>query len=223
MEKTEDVFRQVFLENRWLSAESVSGTGSTLLATNELVPQLLEQISRLRIRSLNDAPCGDFNWIRPVAEAVDYRGFDVVPEVLELARSRGQFRFEQLDIVEEALPRADAILCRDCLVHLPIDMITRALDNFVQSGSDWLITTTFPFIEENVPARVGSWRPLNLERAPFNLPPPVDRIVERPSIPSHERFGRKMLGVWKLSDVARARRSTKGSASRSSAPLKRRS
>lgn len=197
-----EAFTQVFRENRWQNAESVSGSGSTRAATAELIPQLANLITRYRIESLVDAPCGDFNWIRPIAGMVRYRGFDVVEEVVEIARSRGDYPFEQLDIVEAVLPRADAILCRDCLVHLPQPMIERAVSNMVSSGSTYLITTTFPDLDRNAPIAVGRWRPINLEIAPFDLPPPQETIFERPSLAPHPKYGRKALGAWRLADLS---------------------
>jgi hypothetical protein len=46
------------------------------------------------------------------------------------------------------------------------------------SGARYLITTTFPEHAENADVADGDWRPLNLERAPFRLPPPAAVLVE---------------------------------------------
>lgn len=196
-------FTKIFSENSWKSTESISGTGSSHAATRELVPQLIELIDRRQIWNLIDAPCGDFNWVGPVAEHLGrYRGYDVVEGVVEQARARSHHQFEVGDITARVLPRADAIMSRDCLVHLPDDLVIQAIRNFVASGSIWLLTTHFPELAENKPGSLGGWRPLNLTLAPFNLPEPTEMLVERPSIPPHAVYGRKTLAAWRLEDLA---------------------
>ena len=44
-------------------------------------------------------------------------------------------RFVHLDLTRDPLPRADAVLCRDCLVHLSFEHIFRAIDNIRGSGA----------------------------------------------------------------------------------------
>ena len=194
-------FTRVFNERKAAGAESVCGTGSTVAATAKLLPQLKELLDRHGIKSLNDAPCGDFNWIGSLAQRVKYAGFDLLPEMVELAQSRSSHSFEVLDIASDVLPRADAILCRDCLVHLPERMIAAAIRNFVASESCWLISTTFPDLPENRKSSMGGWRPINLTAAPFSFPDPVEIIFERPNLPPHPDYGRKALGMWRLADL----------------------
>lgn len=198
----QDAFRKVFAENKWANKESVSGPGSTKSATAELLPQLNEVVDRYGIKSLIDAPCGDFNWIRPLTERVNYVGVDVVPEVIKIARSRGDFKFWVADISSEVLPKRDLILCRDCLVHMTAEMALKVLQNFISSGSAYLLTTTFPDLMKNAPGSLGGWRPINLNVAPFNLPEPLEMIIERPNLPPNEKYGRKALGLWRLNQVA---------------------
>ena len=194
-------FQKIFVENKWANKESVSGPGSTHSATAELLPLLKDLLDRRGVTTVIDAPCGDFNWIKPIAERVDYAGVDVVPEVIEIARSRGSFRFWVSDISSEVLPQCDMILCRDCLVHMPSEMAIETLRNFVQSGGQYLLTTTFPDLTGNAAGSLGGWRPINLELEPFNLPAPLELIIERPSIPPNEKYGRKALGLWRLNQL----------------------
>jgi len=196
------VFGTIFAENKWGSAESVSGTGSSLRATRELVPQLLQLIGDKGISTFIDVPCGDFNWAAPIATAVKgYGGFDIVPELIARARSRAAglgetVSFGVLDIVEEPVPRGDAVMCRDCLVHLDLASAHRALNNLIASGSAWLLLTTFPMVTGNRDVPTGRWRPLNLQLPPFNLPAPDTLLLERPGAKPHPKWGRKALGVW---------------------------
>jgi hypothetical protein len=101
------------------------------------------------------------------------------------------------DITVDPLPRCDAILCRDCLVHLSFANISRALDNFRRTGARWLITTTFPDWRHNRDCEDGDWRALNFERAPFAWGAPVELLNEN-CMEAGGGWRDKSLGVWRL-------------------------
>jgi hypothetical protein len=104
-----------------------------------------------------------------------------------------------LDITSDTLPAVDLIFCRDCLVHLPLFDIHAALHNFRQSGATWLLTTTFTRRSHNPDILPGSWRPINLQAPPFNLPAPTRLIDELcTERPGGEDFSDKHMGLWKL-------------------------
>jgi 2-polyprenyl-3-methyl-5-hydroxy-6-metoxy-1,4-benzoquinol methylase len=189
------VFTDIYRHNGWQDAESVSGRGSTLAQTEVVRRELPRLLAELGARSLLDAPCGDFNWMRHVALAgVAYVGVDVVPEMIERNRREhgGDGRdFLVRDLTRDALPRSDAILCRDCLIHLSFDDALRALDNFRRSGARHLLATTHTSVRENADTESGGWRLLNLTLPPFNLPAPERLVIENPELS-------KCLGVWRL-------------------------
>src|SRR5215204_2321496 len=60
---SEQVFNQIYHRNHWGSLESVSGPGSELATTAEVRQGLSTLLTDLSIKSMLDAPCGDFNWI----------------------------------------------------------------------------------------------------------------------------------------------------------------
>ena len=198
------VFREIFLSNRQLGGESWSGPGSSLLQTAEIRRRLPLALQHLGVRALLDAPCGDFNWMKTLAlDLEEYVGVDVVGEIVELNRARhgapGR-RFVQLDLTADPLPRADLILCRDCLGHFAYRDIVRALANFKRSGSRLLMTTTFPAARANIEIVTGDWRPLNLELPPFNLPSPL-MVIDEQCTEAEGRYADKSLGVWRLQDL----------------------
>jgi hypothetical protein len=139
-------------------------------------------------------------------DGIGYIGIDIVPEIIaqnvELYASP-QRVFKLGDLVEEALPAADLILCRDCLVHFTYAETRRALDNFRRSGATWLLTTTFTGPRDNHDITTGDWRPINLERAPYGFPPPVAVINEQSDEVDEElgAFPDKSLGLWRLADL----------------------
>jgi len=200
-------FERIFHENDWGNSESVSGEGSNLARTAAVRAQLPALLSRHGIRSLLDAPCGDFFWMKEVALGdVAYIGVDIVAEIVNrtaaLYTGPGR-RFLLGDMVEDALPPADLILCRDCLVHLSYDETRRAIDNFRRSGATWLLTTTFTGPRANHDIATGDWRPINLQGPPYSFPPPVE-IINEESDEVDEALGAfpdKSLGLWRFADV----------------------
>lgn len=197
----EEVFTSIAKANSWGSKESVSGPGSTLAATRSLRRVLPKVLYRFDILSLVDAPCGDMNWM----SHLDYRfqkfiGVDIVPVIIDPLREmflpEPNYHFQTGNIVTDILPRADAVLCRDCLVHLPNAAVLEALKRFRLAGFKFLIATTFTRRMENPDINFGEWRPINLQAEPFNLDEPIDRIPDNDGF--GEDFNDKMLGVWAL-------------------------
>ena len=134
-----------------------------------------------------------------------YIGGDLLPElVAPLAERFGDERheFRVLDLTQDALPPADLLLCRDCLVHLSYTDIRRAFVNVVRSGIPWLLTTTFPDAEPNEDIVTGDWRALDLEREPFHLPPPA-RILNEGCTEGGGAFADKSLALWSVADLRR--------------------
>ncbi|MEZ2141588.1 class I SAM-dependent methyltransferase [Bradyrhizobium sp. DN5] len=198
-------FERIERTNLWGAATSVSGLGSEDPATAAIRETLAPLLQRLGARSLLDAPCGDAGWIGRLKLDVDYTGIDIVPSLIEANRRRvagggSSGRFLVADITRDALPRADVILCRDCLVHLSFANIDRTLARFRESGARLLLATTFPEWDANRDCEDGDWRALNMEKPPFAWPAPHALINER----CEEGGGGwrdKSLGLWRLEDV----------------------
>ena len=72
------MFAQIYEDNVWGDSESGSGANSTESATRELRGHLLKILSQFHVKSIVDAPCGDFNWMRLVRldENIRYTGLD---------------------------------------------------------------------------------------------------------------------------------------------------
>ena len=201
----EERFRHIYKSNHWDDAESVSGPGSTLEETEPIRRELPSLLKELGATSLLDLPCGDFHWMQHTdLSGIDYIGGDLVGELIErnqARHARDGVSFRKLDLVHDKLPQVDAVLCRDCLVHLSFADAHVALANVVRSGAGWLLTTSFPRVERNDDIVTGQWRPLNLTRPPFNLPEPAKRIAENCT---ESEFADKVLGVWPIADLPQA-------------------
>lgn len=194
----EQIFTYIFENELWDSSESVSGAGSTLEATRPLRRELPGLLSSLGIRSLLDAPCGDFNWMKDVNLDIDYYvGGDIVHDlVAELNEKYGnkERSFVHLDITSDPLPVADGFLCRDCLLHLSNIEVDEVLRNAVRSSCSYLLASTYTNCSLNRDITTGLSRPLNLCLPPFGLPEPL-RIIADPDLRAHDQ---KAIGVWDL-------------------------
>jgi 2-polyprenyl-3-methyl-5-hydroxy-6-metoxy-1,4-benzoquinol methylase len=199
-------FQRIHDTNLWGAAASFSGLGSEIGATAALRAELPRLLQRLQVASLLDAPCGDGGWINQCDLGVRLTGVDIVPDLIarltdRAARGEVAGDYRAADITCDPLPRCDAILCRDCLVHLSFANIARAIDNFGRSGAVWLFTTTFPDWQKNADCEDGDWRALNFEQAPFSWGAPVELLNEN-CVEAEDGWRDKSLGVWRLSEIS---------------------
>jgi hypothetical protein len=193
-----EIFTYIFKHNAWGGTESVSGTGSSLHESQELINKLPLVLSILEIRSILDAPCGDFNWMKHVQlpETIQYTGVDIVTELIGQNNKRfrqNHIEFMEMNIVKDELPEVDLIICRDGLVHFHFEDIQKAFQNFKNSDSEYILLTHFPTVTENISIETGNWRPLNFCLPPFSFPEPMLILTETLPI--------KTMALWKLSDI----------------------
>lgn len=201
---TGDVFTRIYESNLWSGSTSKSGQGSDGGQTGEVAAALNRLVSAYGVRVLLDLPCGDFNWMKSVEMDIDrYIGGDIVPEIIALNRKMhgsAARDFRVLDITAGPLPDADLLLCRDCLVHLSNDDVLKALSVIRGSGIRYLFSTTFTECESNRDIVTGDWRIINLEKAPFDLPQPLELVNER-CTEGGGTYADKSLGLWRVADL----------------------
>jgi hypothetical protein len=197
----QDVFTRVYKSAAWGSQESGSGTASELRATGNVREWLPDVLSRLGARSLLDAPCGDWNWMQHVdlSGLDDYYGVDIVRPVIEAntAKFAGPHRhFAVADLTRDPLPKADAILCRDALVHVSYQDAAKILASFAATGATWLLLNTYPEVSCNRNQFTGHrWRRLNFRLAPFEFPEPVEMVPDGGDVDPSQ------LAAWKLQEL----------------------
>ncbi len=202
-----DVFSDIYARNTWGNGESRSGGGSAMCATEAVRLGLPRLVRDYGIRSVLDAPCGDVNWMQGLLpEIADYTGLDIVAPLVEQNRTRygsPSVRFVLGDVARDPLPPADLILVRDCLVHVSTGAAIDALRNIARTQASYLLVTTFPDCAVNRDVLTGGWRPLNLQRAPFDLGAPLEWVHERAPGPDGA-FADKALGLWAIRDLRRS-------------------
>ena len=197
-------FGEIYRRNIWGNPESASGLGSSVSATDAIREGLIDVCRDYSINMLLDAPCGDYGWMSSVKLPIQrYIGLDIVPELVGANRSRYEsdaVHFQTADLTRDPLPRVDLILCRDCLVHLSFDNILRVLRNMFQSGSQYLLTTTFPEHDQNGDIVDGDWRLLNLQKEPFSFPEPL-RLIDERCTEADGAYDDKSLGLWRIDSI----------------------
>jgi hypothetical protein len=204
MRTPESVFIGYYKRNVWGDNESYSGSGSNLAQTAVIRQEIPMLVKQFACHSLLDIPCGDFYWMNHTSlTAVEYTGGDIVEELIkrnQTCYSSPTRRFVKLNLIIDPLPKVDLILCRDCLVHFSYDDIIRALKNMRSSGSHYLLTTSFVDRNYNIDIPTGSWRPLNLQIAPFNFPAPLAAINEQ-CTENDGIYYDKHLSLWRFADL----------------------
>ncbi len=198
------VFKAIAKENTWDESESVSGPGSTVEQTSQLIQDLPRIFRKFNIHSILDLPCGDFNWMQRIdLSSITYTGADIVPEIIERNNNifgQDQLIFKVMNLIEDHLGKYDLLICRDCLVHFSIQDSILALDNIKESQIKFLLTTTFTEQESNTDIQTGGWRPMNLMVPPFDFPEPLILINEH-CTEKGGQFHDKCLGLWKVEDL----------------------
>jgi hypothetical protein len=200
----EERFARIYSTNLWSDPESRSGVGSSIDSTRVLRAELPGALRKLQTRVLLDVPCGDFTWMGQVdLTGTEYVGGDIVPKIIEenqrLHASESR-RFVHLDLTRDALPDADVLLCRDCLVHLSYANIRIVLENIARSKIRFVLMTSFPGRRDNYDVADGDWRALDFQAPPFSFPEPRLTIIEQCE-EEEGAYADKSLLAWRVKDL----------------------
>ena len=176
--KLEGVFTSVYQENLWGDDSSVSGPGSSLEQTGVIRERIIELIGKYNIKTIVDAPCGDFFWMKEVVNKTSgsinlYIGVDIVEELVlnnQTKYGSDKIEFLNMNLTHQIVPEADLIICRDCFLHLSYRNIYNILNNFKLSGADYILASTYTrHKNKNVYKFSVEGRAINLELFPFQI------------------------------------------------------
>jgi len=207
------VFETIASENRWGNEESRSGAGSTMAYTYNLRNELEKVVAQFKIATFLDAPCGDFNWMKAVSfpREMKYIGGDIVSHLIRENTSNygsGSREFFEFDITKDRFPSCDIWFCRDCLFHLPFDLIFRALSGFCESDAKYVMMTnhlnTSRFRNKEI--EIGDFRRLDFYSKPFRLPRNIHYAVPDYVFP----FPRREMCVWSRAQIIAALKARSG-------------
>ena len=194
---SEKRFNLIYKTNFWSSNESVSGYGSELKNTINIEKEIINIIKKYQIKSILDAPCGDFNWVKNILnKELSYIGGDIVQEIIDnniRKFKRNNIKFIKLDITDENLPDSDLMICRDCLIHLSFQSIKLFFENFRESNINYLLLTTYKMKDttkeiDNLDIPDGEYREIDLSKPPFSLPKPLEEILDKEEFNKNSGF-----------------------------------
>ncbi len=172
----EQIFTELYTQNTWGDTETRSGCSARMNRTESIRAKFPSLFQSLTITSVLDVGCGDWNWMRHVdLSGVSYLGIDIVEpliESLQATYTRPNVHFQKMDGLTEPPETADLWLVRDVLGLYGYDECKQLFQQFLSSESRFIAITTIDACE-NKDCLAGTWRPLNLLDAPFNLPEPV--------------------------------------------------
>ena len=185
LDNLELTFFRHMINHQQKGLQSLSGPSSTLIRTKEIREQLPRVFKQYRAESLADAGCGDLNWMQHLlAQNIikTYIGLDIVDTLIQQMSRKFKesyfVNFYRKDIRNDTLPMVDVVLCRDVLFHFSEKDIFAFLQNFLDSGSTYLLTTTHKnnnsFINQDI--ETGKWRYLDLLQQPYNFPEPLEKL-----------------------------------------------
>ena len=181
-------FELIYKTNFWTSKESISGLGSEQKNTINIKKGIIDIINDHKIKSILDAPCGDFNWIKNILnEDLQYIGGDIVNDLINKNLKKHKeknINFLQLDITNDNLPEADLMICRDCLIHLSFKNIKLFFKNFKKSKINFLLLTSYKLKDpnkeiKNLDIPDGEFREIDMSEPPFSLPKPINEILDK--------------------------------------------
>ncbi len=203
-----EVFDGIYSNRRWGtnpdSADGISSGSGSFAENTKLYEDLVcSFVSDNDIRTIADVGCGDFQVsrriLRRLSKHVEYTGLDVSRFVVD--RNTALFsdertRFIQHDATLERIPRADLVLIREVMQHLPNADIKKILAN-IDPASHVLATNTIALrprkINMDLPAgsasRAGLGSGLALDLAPFNC-----RVEELLRVP-HAKWPTEIVTV----------------------------
>ena len=201
---------------------SQSGPGSDLNSTTGVRAVLPRLMTLLGVRTVIDVPCGDFSYMDKVLAdplappELDYVGMDIVESLVHSLQQRygtviggrpdspsaRSVTFMRFDLSTQRLWPVDLLIVRDVLFHFSSSRADDVLRNNInRSGAKYLLSTYYPLgsnARSALSFRSGfgfrSFWKINLEDAPFNLPPPLVAIGRDGRASERGR----VMGLWRL-------------------------
>lgn len=186
----QELFTSIYEQQLWNGRNPdvpLSGPGSSLSTTQNLRNALETYLTRYNIKTVLDLGCGDLTWIKTTSifkNSITYIGYDVVPSLIKshsneyAADPSKRFVLQDITAPNTRFPKADLVLVRDVLFHLPSKNVLSLLDNLRNSDFSYVLLTSHA-VEVNTD-NFDRWhyRPINLLRPPYSLPLPTSRIPE---------------------------------------------
>lgn len=163
-------FESVYQNSHWGHG---SGPGSSPANTIEYRAFVSRFIEANQIRTVTDLGCGDWQFSHLMDwTGVDYLGLDVVQSIVQHNRDRfgrANVRFDLFRSLDD-LPGGDLLISKEVLQHLPNAMIVSYPGEIRRKYRFALLTNSCePLAQTNSDIEPGQYRPILLQRPPFNI------------------------------------------------------
>lgn len=175
---TESVFTGIYENKEWgtnSSGEGISGPGSLLSTTEPYRAFLQDFLKTMNIRSVIDVGCGDWEFSRAINWSnIKYTGYDIVKQVIKKNKQNygtKKIRFKHANATEICLPRADLLICKDVLQHLPNEDVKKFTSQFHKFKYCLITNDVDPVTlsSNNPQIKAGEHRNLDLSQPPFSI------------------------------------------------------
>lgn len=203
----EKTFSKIYKNNYWGSNVSKSGPGSDLVNTSNIRKKLPKIINRYKIKSVFDAPCGDFFWFNKIISKINvkYIGADIVKELIRCNQKKfrnKKIRFIKLNLVSSGYPKADLWICRALFFHLNYESIKKILLKLKKSRFKYILITN-SYTKNNFKNKditIGNYRQLDLFKKPFNFKKNYVLKFADTYFPKTNQVDQEMI-LWKKKDL----------------------
>ena len=179
-----DVFSHIYESGEWAvdnngvkdaKYEFTSGSGSSPENVKPYMTYLQDFLKKKQIKSVVDLGCGDWQFSRLIDwSGIEYTGIDVVDAVVERNSKmfkRKNISFIRSDGAEDSLPKADLLICKEVLQHLPFKDVLAIITQLSKYKYCLILNDVDPVTLTNVNSDIprGHYRPLDLTQPPFSL------------------------------------------------------
>jgi hypothetical protein len=163
-----------------------SGRGSNMRSTKGIRETLPRLFDTYKVKTFLNAPYGNWFWMQHVdLTRIKYIVGDVSQSLVEeisAEHASSGVSFRHIDVISDPLPKADMMMCRDCLFHLSHDVRWSFYKNFVKSKVPYLLSTV-NYNAANKDLMTPGWEPHNPFLPPFEIATPLEYVLERGDAP----------------------------------------
>ena len=135
-----NIFSKIYNDSYWGKG---SGDGSDPKKVVKYISLIEDFIKRNKLNSVVDLGCGDWQFSNLIKfNNINYLGIDVVESVVENNNkkySTDNITFEKLKSYNE-IPKADLLLVKDVLQHLPQEEVKKIIDNLFSNYKFIIVT-----------------------------------------------------------------------------------
>jgi len=174
--QTKMAFEAIYRNGVWgVDANGRGSSGSaTALASQQFSSFLKYLLKSANIKSVVDAGCGDWGFNYSDWTGIDYKGYDIVAEVIDRNKrhEKPNVHFFVANIVDYDLPPADLLICKHVLQHLPNADVAKFLAKQIPKYRHVVIVNSVDqvtFTADNRDIKPGDFRPLDITKPPFSV------------------------------------------------------